>query len=306
MISQDLEDRESRDVRLSNPPFSEPLGVTLPSSDLQFTGSLVAANDLQRLGQGRQAELFTWVPGRVVKLFRQPGAIDAARFEADAMRLLSSTDIPMPQFLDTVTVEGRPGIVMERLVGPDQLSALGRRPWKIWSVGTVLGRLHAQLHAVTAPEGLPSLKPLVRQDIEVSEWVPSDLKAIAYADLDHLPDGAAVCHWDFHPANVIETSDGPRIIDWAGVRRGHRLADVARTLMIIRGGALPPGAPLLVRWFAALARSLLAWRYLREYRRLLPFADSELKAWTRVNLISRLSHGIPEERHHLLAMIAAC
>jgi hypothetical protein len=264
--------------------------VTGPRDEPQFAASRFAAKDLQRLGQGRQAELFAWPSGGVVKLFRSPEAIGQARFEAVAMRLLSSTDIPMPQFLDTVAVDGRPGIV-ELLVGTDQLGVLGRRPWKVWSVATILGRLHAQLHAVTAPEGLQSLKSLVRQEIGASEWVPTDLKVTVFADLDRLPDGAAVCHWDFHPANVIETPVGPRIIDWAGARCGHRLADVARTLMVIRDGALPPGVPLLVRWFATLARSLLAWRYLREYRRRLPFADSELKAWTRVSLTSRFRTG---------------
>ena len=45
--------------------------------------------------------------------------------------------------------------------------------------------------------------------------------------------------------------------------------------------------------------------YLREYRRRLPFTDGDLKAWSRVVLISRLSSGIPEEREQLLALIAA-
>jgi len=41
---------------------------------------------------------------------------------------------------------------------------------------------------------------LIRQEIDGSEWVPPELKAAALADLDRPPDGAAVCHWDFHPA----------------------------------------------------------------------------------------------------------
>lgn len=276
------------------------------TNDLEFTPSHVAVKDLRRLGEGRQAELFTWPPDGVVKLFRRAKALEAAKSEADAMGVLSSTTIPMARFLGTVTVEGRPGIVMERLVGADQLTLLGRKPWKIWSVATALGRLHAGLHSAPPPEGLPPLRPFIRAEIEFSEWVSPELKALALADLDRLPDGEAVCHWDFHPGNVIETADGPKIIDWANVRRGDRLADVARTRLIIQSGVLPPGVPLLIRWFNALGRGVLVWRYLSEYRRRRPFAKTELEAWTRVSLTSRLSYGLPQEREHLLALIAAC
>jgi len=282
------------------------LGMQGATDHLTFTASPVAVKDLQRLGEGRQAELFTWPPGGVVKLFRRAEALEAARSEADAMRLLSSSRIPMARFLGTVTVEVRPGIVMEHLVGADQLTLLGRKPWRIWSVATALGRLHASLHSVAPPKGLPPLRAFIREEIELSEWVSPELKALALADLDRLPDGEAVCHWDFHPGNVIETADGPRIIDWANVRRGDGLADVARTRLIIRSGALPPGAPILVRWFNTLGRGVLVWRYLSEYRRRRPFAKTELEAWTRVSLTSRLSYGLPQEREHLLALIAEC
>src|SRR5262249_54427571 len=94
--------------------------------------------------------------------------------------------------------------------------------------------------------------------------------------------------------------DGPRIIDWAIVRRGDALADVVRTLLIIDAGALPPGAPFLVRKLVAWGRTLLRRRYLQEYRRRRPFDDIALEAWSFVTTTSRLSHGIPEERGYLL------
>ena len=206
----------------------------------------------------------------------------------------------MPRILGTVTIEERPGIVMERLAGPDQLSLLGRKPWTIWTAAGNLARLHAQLHSTVAPEQLPSLKSSVQAEIKQSRSIPPEVKESTLAALDRLPDGVAVCHWDFHPGNVIETADGPKIIDWTSVRRGNALADVARTLLIIRGGALPPGTPFLVRNLTALGRRVLSWRYLRAYRRLRPFDDTELTAWGFVGAASRLSYDIPEERVRLL------
>ena len=47
------------------------------------------------------------------------------------------------------------------------------------------------------------------------------------------PRGTALCHGDFNPTNVIITPKGEwRVIDWAHVRLGDPLADVARTYLL--------------------------------------------------------------------------
>jgi hypothetical protein len=270
--------------------------------DPTFAPSSLRVRDLERLGEGRQAELFVWPAGGVLKLFRKPD-VAPARFEAGIMELLMPLGLPMPQFLGTAMVEQRPGIVMERLAGPDQLTLLGRKPWVVLSAAKTLARLHAMLHSVVAPQGLRALKPTMQTEIASSELVPPHIKSLALGDLARLPDGNAICHWDFHPGNVIETSTGAKIIDWPNVHCGDRLADVARTLLILQGGALPPGSPFFVRTLTAIGRSVLSWQYIREYRRQLPFEQGKLDAWRRVSLTSRLTYGLPEEREHLLEMI---
>ena len=90
------------------------------------------------------------------------------------------------------------------------------------------------------------------------------------------------------------------MIDWATAARGDALADVARTLLILRAGALPPWTPFLVRKLTGGGRRVLLWRYLREYGRLHPFEHSELEAWEFVNVAARLTIGIPEENDYLM------
>ena len=272
------------------------------SADPEFKPSRVSVSELERIGEGRQAELFVWLGG-VVKLFRNPRDITSARREAADMLLLSTAGLPMPRIVDTVAIEERPGIVMERLDGTDQLTLLGRKPWTIWKAAKNLARLHAEMHATVAPEGLRSLRSSIRTEIEGSKAVPRDRKQRVLATLDALSDGISVCHWDFHPGNVIETADGPKVIDWANVRRGHALADVVRTLQILRSGALPPGTPFLLRTLTAFGRAVLSSRYLYEYRRLRPFHNKDLEAWGLVSAASRLSYGLAEERERLLGLL---
>jgi aminoglycoside phosphotransferase (APT) family kinase protein len=255
------------------------------------------------VGAGRQAEIYAWAGGGVLKLFRVPEDHATAQKEGAIMWALDTTNVPMPRILGTVSIDRRPGIIMERLDGPDQLSLLGRKPWSIWMAATNLARLHAQLHSTVAPDRLPPLRATVREEITRSDAVPADCRQVAFDALDRLPDGVAVCHWDFHPGNVIETIDGPKVIDWTSARRGDPLADVARTLLILRGGALPPEAPFLVRTLTAFGRTVLSWRYLVEYRRLQPFQENALTLWGLVSAASRLTYGLASERERLLALL---
>jgi Ser/Thr protein kinase RdoA (MazF antagonist) len=272
--------------------------VSQDLNNTDFMPGLVDLQHLGKLGEGRQAEVFAW-PGGVVKLYRSLAAA-AARSEAVAMRSLRDAGIPMARFLGTVSIEGRPGIIMQRLQGPDQLSLLGRKPWTIWSVGRKLGVLHAQLHSAAPPDELEPLTGALAREIGRSDSVPRQYKDLALSQLERLPEGASICHWDFHPGNVIETVEGPKVIDWMSVTRGAALADVARTLLILRSGAVPPGAPFLVRWLTAIGRGVLVWRYLQAYRQRRPYEDRELTGWGVVNAASRLTYGIPQERSHLL------
>ncbi len=46
-------------------------------------------------------------------------------------------------------------MVPERLTGPTMLDVPARCPWRVGTLGRILGRLHDRLHAVSAPKWLP-------------------------------------------------------------------------------------------------------------------------------------------------------
>jgi aminoglycoside phosphotransferase (APT) family kinase protein len=261
----------------------------------------VQLSELTRLGSGREAEVFAWDEGRVLRLARDPAR--RARVEREALSLAAAhrAGAPVPVVHERVTIEGRPGVVMERLDGEDLLVRLGSRPWLVWSVGRTLGRLHARLHQVTAPEALPPLREELRWRLE-SELVPTDVRESALALLEQLPDGDRLCHGDLHPANLLPRRDGYAVIDWTNAARGDPAADVARTRLMLAGGDVPADAPLIVRRLAPVGRRLMLAPYLRAYRRE-RLLDLELVGrWEPVRAAARLAEGIDEERESLLAI----
>jgi aminoglycoside phosphotransferase (APT) family kinase protein len=258
-------------------------------------------SDRVRIGEGREAEILDAGPGRVLRLLWSPDREPWLDREEAALRAASAAGAPVPAVHERMTVDGRPGLVMERLDGPDLLARLGKRPWTIRSTGRLLGELHARLNAVRAPATLPDLKESVLALLaRRAECVPPNLASEARSSLDDLPDGDRLCHGDFHPANVLLTDAGPRVIDWAGASRGDPIADVCRTLLLIELGELPAHAPMLVRRLDRVGRKLLVRSYLGAYGRL---SMELIERWRRVLTIARLAEDIDAERASLLGLL---
>jgi aminoglycoside phosphotransferase (APT) family kinase protein len=259
---------------------------------------------LTKIAEGREAEIFAWEDGAVVKLYRHAGSGGAAASESAAMAAAKAAGGPVPASRGVIELEARSGLVMDRIEGADLLTIIGRKPWAVMAAGNTCGRTHAALHEVAAPSGLERLVSRVVRQIQSSPLVPADLRDRAIAALSALPDGDRLLHGDFHPGNVISTELGPVVIDWTNASTGDPAADVARTLMLLRLGELPPGSPRLLMLLAKVARGILIGRYLSAYRRSRPLDDTLVQRWMLAVAVHRLSEDISEERERLLKFIA--
>ena len=135
--------------------------------------------------------------------------------------------------------------------------------------------------------------------------MPPALAAHALATLDRLPDGDALLHLDFHPDQVVLTRRGPVVLDWMTAAQGHPLADVARTVILLRVGQLPYAGPLQ-RAFINAARRLFLRAYLRRTLGLHPgLSEAAVATWTVPIAAARLRESIPGERDRLLAFLEA-
>jgi aminoglycoside phosphotransferase (APT) family kinase protein len=261
-----------------------------------------AETELELLGEGREAETLAWGEHRVLRLLKDPTRIDRLERELVALTAARRGGAPVPAVYGRETINGRPGLVIERVVGPDLLTLLGRRPWLLPRVARRLGETHARVHAVQPDAGLPTVHAVVRSAITDSELVPDHFRRPALDLLELLPEGDRLCHWDFHPANLLDGHTGPIVIDWSFAARGHPAADVARTRLIVSAGARPPGPSSLIGRLDPLGRRLLSRLYMRAYRRSAPLDQALVDRWTPLVAVVRLTAGIPEERGRLIEM----
>ncbi len=249
---------------------------------------------------GRTAKVYAWEDGKILKLLHNwvhPGNAD---HELRLARIVQASGLPVPAVFDIVEVDGRRGLVYERVDGPSMLDAMGKNPQKTRHYLRQLAGLHFNMHTHSVPE-LPSQRERLQWKIEHAKPLPQELKAAALQALESLPDGNRLCHGDFHPGNILLTTRGPIIIDWIDASRGNPLADVARTYLLFSTARLPGFSVL-----ALLLRIANRWmlnQYLQSYFASQPSERNDLKAWLPVVAAARMEEGITHEIPHLLEIV---
>ncbi|MCP4579791.1 MAG: phosphotransferase [Deltaproteobacteria bacterium] len=128
----------------------------------------------------------------------------------------------------------------------------------------------------TPAAGLGSLSKTLTNIIEQLAIIPDTIKSSVYTILKELPNGEAMCHWDFHASNIIMSLKGPFIIDWMGAKKGDPLADVAKTWSIYTDYTVPSEIPTYETLENNYGPFLAA--YLKRYfkRGTIPFETLEL------------------------------
>src|SRR3972149_6182385 len=120
--------------------------------------------ELRKIAEGREAEMFAWGEGTILRLLRNPEAALHNQWQGAALGAGGwrggggSRGVRVPAVHEVTAVAGRPGIVMERIEGTDLLTLIGRRPWTLFRAGRICGEVHAQLHEAQAPSSIPPLR----------------------------------------------------------------------------------------------------------------------------------------------------
>ena len=232
---------------------------------------------MRLLAEGRTAEVFIWDEGRVLKLDR-PEWTGLSHYEAGVLERIAATGVPVPNVFDTVTVDGRSGVVLEHLEGPSLAQALQDRPDRGARQAVDFVEFHCLIHRPVT--GLPDQVELLRANIDRT-GLTSVTKRELVTMIDDLDDGERVlCHGDLNAENVIITANGPVAIDWLTATVGVPAADFARTLLLLSWpdgmGADPSPFVDTVRRHGAGRRGL---------------DEHQLANWVRIVAAARLDEG---------------
>jgi len=256
----------------------------------------------QLIAKGRTAEVYALGEERVIKLFYEWHPPHWVQREIKIANLVSSLPLRTPRILERIEINERTGIIYERMNGSSLLKLAATKPWMVIRFAKLLAEVHTEIHKNEVND-LPSQKTSLINVIQHLDCLTPEQIGIVLKLLDKLPEGNTLCHFDFHPDQVLMTDTGPVVIDWATAQQGHPLGDVARTCVILKFGQVPYGS-WVMRTIINSWRKFFYQTYIMHYLRLHPGVSKErIDTWMIPVAASRLGEAIPEEKEPILRFI---
>ena len=181
----------------------------------------------EKIGEGAFSEVYAWAPGQVIKLFKPGVSRWMPRHEVRMIRAVRAAAVPVPEVFGEVTLDGRFGVVMQRLDGPTlwQLSRTGAVTFE--QAGAIVAALATSLHKTPPPPEVLSMREHMERELrhdggKVPKHIATDILAL----IDRLPPGDGLCHCDLSPGNVIMTAEGAKLVDWTFAMRAPAPLDL--------------------------------------------------------------------------------
>ena len=242
------------------------------------------------IARGNTSDLWAWSDHAVVKVLRPEIPAHWASIEADIVARVHAAGLPVPETEGVIDFDGRPGIVLERIDGVAMWERMKSDPETVPGLVGQLLDLQTEVQR-TVVSGLPSMPHRLRAKIEEVTQLPADERHEAQRLLTLLPAGDALCHGDFHPANVVMAERGMVILDWFDATIGDATADFVRSSLLIR----PPSDRS--SWLAGATPELLDHihsLYITELMRRGSLDARTFGPWEAVMAVARMSEPVPD------------
>jgi tRNA A-37 threonylcarbamoyl transferase component Bud32 len=256
------------------------------------------------IGRGRTAAVYDIGDGKVLKLFYGEFPRAACERECKNAEALNDTGIRAPRCFGLKDVDGRTGIVYERVAGRSLLDRLSSSPGEAREIAKSLAALQYSMRDVSVG-GLTDQKEYLSAAIFASTDALGSRLPRIIERLGALEGGNAVCHGDLHPGNVIESEGGLYMIDWMAAVRGNLAGDVARTWLLLNSPFMPDGVPFFMRFLSGALKKYLLRLWLREYFALSGASFGDIRKWILPLAAARLRENVPGEDRWLMRLIDA-
>lgn len=253
------------------------------------------------IGQGNTAEIYRVTNNKVLKLFRGGFCREDIEREYQNSVLAQNVLDCVPQVYEMVEIDGRDGIIYEEICGQNMLMLMLKSPLKIVQKSKEFARYHYSIQK-TIQEPLITVKEKLNFDIDNGEFLPEKTKLILKQYIETLPDGEYLCHFDFHPGNVMITDEKAVFLDWMTVCKGDICADVARTGILLKYGQIEH-ASFFVQKLLSLGKHSIWTNYCNEYMKLTGISKADIAKWEVPVAAARLRESISDKERKVLSNI---
>jgi len=242
--------------------------------------------------RGSTATVITISDARVRKYFQASIKKQQIVQEFRMLEELEQMVIPTPNVF-AVEFEDSPFIEMQRIDGSELLDLF--EPSRMTDFLDAFATLHQRIHQQQSRLA-PDWHDVIRQKIRYLSPLLQPKAEELLETLD-VSQNRGLLHGDFHFQNILVTADETFVvIDWHDATMGPPVADVARTLLLLRtaGGTVVPDE----------VRRYVCREYLDRYQAVSSIQLSNLADWLRLMAILRTLEQVTDaERNQLHELV---
>jgi uncharacterized protein (TIGR02172 family) len=218
------------------------------------------------IGERLTCEVYARGQNEILKLYRVGVSEGLIRNEVSAASAALAAGVRTPAISDTIRLDGRTGIVFERVEGESLTQIWMHQPWRISTIMRQFAELHRHIHQILAPDLRPQRETLSRMVYDAANLSSDDRTAIVEKiEQRSTSEDSFLCHNDYQTDNVVVTPKGPYVFDWADASRGLPAFDVATTVFKLGRASKMQRFPKLRRWLGQPLGRFMAQLYLSGY-----------------------------------------
>ncbi|MDO4797066.1 MAG: phosphotransferase [Coriobacteriales bacterium] len=215
--------------------------------DVRRAMRTVSVDGLPMIGAGANGKVYRLDEERIIKTYNPiSNPPEKIMREKQTARQAFIAGVPSALSFDVVRVGDGYGIVYEMIDSLTLGEVIARNPDRLEEYATRMANLLKQLHATEfAPGTLPDARESLHTWVDIAErsgYYAADVIDAAHKLVDSIPPRNTFVHGDFHPGNIMVTSDDEfLLIDMGDASQGDPLIDMLASYQIMRVIADHPG-----------------------------------------------------------------
>lgn len=267
----------------------------------------------KQIGSGGCSEVFEWGYDKVIKLFRSNTTPQAVELEYRNSEGAWKAGLPVPRPYQLLDIEGRPGIVFDKIVGETLTERFARQLAEVDTHGLELldydirmsANLIFTIHTcLNIPEVTLNQKEILKNSIAWPAYLTESEKQAIYTRLDGLAVKNSLCHGDPNPNNIIISNGEPVMIDWMNAASGNPAGDIAELIIMYKYAILPAETPPAIAANFDAARDYIIQLFVDEYMKWSGMPYKEIESWIVPVAARKLSaDAISEQEKALLVQM---
>lgn len=232
--------------------------------------------DLKIVGKGYAADVYDYSDNEVLKLFHNFIPLESIDLEYNTTLSIQDINVRIPKAISKIEIDGKTGIIYEKVKGMTIAELLKKRPWLIIKEARKFAELHVALHKCKF-SGFISQKTRIK-DYILNKNLLLEEKENFLNRLDTLPEGNAICHNDYNIRNVMVDESDAFIIDWEGTTIGDPASDIAITIFRYKI-SYNDVKYSLKKYFKIIYWNIFYWQYLKHYIKLSNLTYTQISIW---------------------------